>query len=116
MEGVVVTARKAGAKFTVSVVTDAQGRYSFPADRLEPGQYTLTIRAIGYDLNGKATADVAAEKTATVDLKLDKTKKLASQLSNAEWMASIPGTRGPEVGPAELRRLPHPRARRALLP
>ena len=37
MEGVVVTARKAGAKFSVSVVTDAQGRYSFPADRLEPG-------------------------------------------------------------------------------
>src|SRR5712691_8941224 len=37
MEGVVVTARKADAKFTVSVVTDAQGRYSFPANRLEPG-------------------------------------------------------------------------------
>jgi hypothetical protein len=44
MEGVVVTARKADAKFTVSVVTDAQGRYSFPADRLEPGQYALSIR------------------------------------------------------------------------
>ncbi len=41
---------------------------------------------------------VAAEKTATVDIKLDKTKKLAAQLSNAEWMASIPGHRGPEVG------------------
>jgi hypothetical protein len=92
MEGVVVTARKADAKFTVSVVTDAQGRYSFPADRLEPGQYALTIRAIGYDLTGKASADVAAEKIATVDLKLAKTKKIAAQLSNAEWMASIPGT------------------------
>ena len=64
MEGVVVTARKADAKFSVSVVTDAQGRYSFPANRLEPGQYALTIRAIGYDLNGKASADVAGEKTA----------------------------------------------------
>src|SRR5262249_44854769 len=91
MEGVVVTARKADAKFTVSVVTDAQGRYSFPANRLEPGQYSLTIRAIGYDLNGKASADVAAEKTATVDLKLAKTKRNVSQLNNAEWMASIPG-------------------------
>src|SRR6266550_1813334 len=92
MEGVVVTARKAGAKLSISVVTDAQGRYSFPADRLEPGQYALTIRAIGYDLTGKASADVAAEKIATVDLKLAKTKKIAAQLSNAEWMASIPGT------------------------
>jgi streptogramin lyase len=92
MEGVVVTARKAGAKLSISVVTDAQGRYSFPADRLEPGQYALTIRAAGYDLNGKPTADVAVEKTTTVDLKLGKTKRLAAQLSNAEWMASIPGT------------------------
>src|SRR5262249_50408135 len=92
MEGVVVTARKADAKFSVSVVTDSQGRYSFPANRLEPGQYALTIRAIGYDLNGKASADVAAAKTATVDLKIDKTKRIVSQLSNAEWMESIPGT------------------------
>ncbi|HEX8829384.1 MAG TPA: hypothetical protein VF778_14875, partial [Xanthobacteraceae bacterium] len=33
-----------------------------------------------------------AEKTTTVDLKLKKTRNLASQLSNAEWMMSIPGT------------------------
>jgi streptogramin lyase len=92
MEGVVVTARKADAKFSVSVVSDAQGRYSFPANRLEPGQYAITIRATGYDLPGKPTADVAAGKTATVDLKLPKTKRLASQLTNAEWMASMPGT------------------------
>src|SRR6266446_4829433 len=69
MEGVVVTARKAGAKFAISVTTDAQGRYSFPASKLEPGQYALTIRASGYELGGKPTADVAAAKAATVDLK-----------------------------------------------
>jgi len=92
MEGVVVTARKAGAKQSISVITDTQGRYSFPADRLEPGQYALTIRAIGYELDTKPTADVAGEKTAKADLKLAKTKRLPSQLSNAEWMASIPGT------------------------
>ena len=92
MEGVVVTAKKAGAKVSVSVVTDAQGRYSFPADRVEPGQYSLTIRAVGYDLGSKTTADVAAETTATVDLKLAKTRRLPSQLTNAEWMASLPGT------------------------
>jgi streptogramin lyase len=92
MEGVVVTAKKPGGKVSVSVITDAQGRYSFPADRLEPGQYALTIRAVGYDLTGKPTADVAAEKTTTVDLKLDKTKNLSHQLSNAEWMMSFPGS------------------------
>ena len=68
MEGVVVSAHKAGSIVTVSVTTDAQGRYSFPADRLSSGQYTIAIRAIGYDLTGPTTADVADEHTATVEL------------------------------------------------
>ena len=40
MEGVVVSAKKDGSTITISVVTDAQGRYAFPADRLEPGKYS----------------------------------------------------------------------------
>jgi len=92
MEGVVVSARKAGSIVTVSVVTDATGHYRFPAARLEPGAYTLAIRAIGYDLDGKATADVAADKAATADLKLKPARNLPAQMSNAEWFASMPGT------------------------
>jgi virginiamycin B lyase len=92
MEGVVVTAHKDGSIVSVSVTTDAQGRYVFPENRLEPGHYGIAIRAVGYDLSAPAAGDVAAEKTTTVDLKLKKTRNLASQLSNAEWMMSIPGT------------------------
>src|SRR5499427_8705821 len=92
MEGVVVSAKKDGSSVTVSVMSDAQGHYSFPADRLAAGKYTLKIRAVGYDLAGPATANVADEQTATVDLKLHKTHSLAAQMSNAEWMASLPGT------------------------
>ena len=51
MEGVVVSAKKAGGTVTVSVVSDAKGHYSFPALRLEPGQYALAIRAVGYELD-----------------------------------------------------------------
>src|SRR6266436_1408019 len=91
MEGVVVSAKKAGSTVTVSVVSDAQGRYSFPANRLSAGKYSLKIRAIGYDLLGQATADVTDEQTATVDLKLRKARNLAAQMSNAEWMMSLPG-------------------------
>ena len=50
MEGVVVTAHKDGSVVSVSVTTNAQGVYSFPEDRLEPGRYNLAIRAVGYDL------------------------------------------------------------------
>jgi virginiamycin B lyase len=92
MEGVVVSARKAGSTVTTSVMSDAQGRYSFPADRLSSGKYSIAIRAAGYDLAAPTTADVGDEHTAKVDLKLAKTKNLAAQLSNAEWIASIPGT------------------------
>jgi streptogramin lyase len=91
MEGVVVSAKKPGSIVQVSVMTDAQGRYRFPEDRLEPGDYTITIRAVGYDAAAPTTATVATEKTANADIKLQKTKNLASQLTNAEWMASMPG-------------------------
>ena len=94
MEGVVVSAKRAGSTVTVSVVSDAQGRYSFPADRLTEGRYSLKVRAVGYDLSGATAADVASEQTAHVDLKLTKTRNLVPQLSNGEWMNSLPGSEG----------------------
>jgi virginiamycin B lyase len=92
LEGVLVSARKAGSPITITVVTDEQGRYRFPQARLEPGQYALRIRAVGYDLEGAGTVNVVARQTTTADLKLRKAHDLASQLSNAEWIDSVPGT------------------------
>jgi len=92
LEGVLVSARKDGSTVTVTVVSDKDGRYSFPAGRLEPGQYSLRIRAVGYDLDKSAAVAVAADKTATADLALHKADDLAAQLTNAEWLASMPGT------------------------
>jgi virginiamycin B lyase len=92
MEGVVVSAKRAGSTMTVSVMTDAQGRYAFPGNRLEPGAYAIRIRAAGYDLEGASGVDVATGRTAQLDLKLAKTKDLAAQLTNGEWFMSWPGT------------------------
>ncbi len=92
MEGVVVSAKKAGSTITISVPTDDQGRFSFPATRLEGGQYGLSTRAVGYDLEGPKTAEVLAGRTASIDIKLAPTKNLAKQMSNAEWFMSFPGT------------------------
>jgi streptogramin lyase len=92
MGGVSVTATRDKSTVSVTATTDDRGRYSFPADRLVPGTYALTIRAVGYDLDGKQTANVAAEQTVTADLKLKKTRNLVSQLTSAEWLASWPGT------------------------
>ena len=90
MEGVLVSAQKDGSTIRTTVVTDAQGRYAFPAGRLEPGAYKISIRAAGYDLDGSGTAAVEANKTASADLKLKKTANLAAQLTNSDWMASLP--------------------------
>ena len=92
MEGVVVSAKLDGSTITTSVYSDKQGHYSFPANRLEPGHYKLKIRAVGYDLDGTGVADLAAQKTTSVDLKLKKAKNIVPQLTNAEWMLSMPGT------------------------
>ena len=91
MEGVLVTAKRTGSTISITVVTDEKGRYQFPASRLEPGQYSLRIRATGYDLDDPGMIAVGAQ-TATADLKLHKTKDLAAQLTNAEWMLSMNAT------------------------
>jgi len=92
MEGVLVSAKKAGSTITVTVVSDQAGRYSFPRNKLDAGQYSLRIRAVGYDLESPATVEIPAQDSATADLKLRKAKDVSTQLSNSEWIASVPGT------------------------
>jgi streptogramin lyase len=91
MEGVLVTAKKEGSTMSTTVVSDAQGRFTFPAGRLEPGHYNLRIRAIGYILDGPRAVDVTASGTKT-DVKLKETPNIAAQLTNSEWLLSAPGT------------------------
>jgi virginiamycin B lyase len=91
MEGVLVTARLESRNMTVTVISDEQGRFVFPPGKLQPGKYSLAIRAVGYELAGQAQAELKPDKNAHVDIRLVKTKDLASQLTGAEWMMSIPG-------------------------
>jgi streptogramin lyase len=93
MEGVVVSAKRRGSTIMVSVSTNAQGRYSFPQERLTPGTYDITIRAIGYTLK-PTTATIESGGPAQLDLGLQKAAPdvLALQMSNGEWLQSAPGT------------------------
>jgi streptogramin lyase len=92
MEGVIVSAKKSGSTITVSVISNAQGRYAFPAARLELGSYKIEIRAVGFELDAAQTAEVAGGSSSAADLKLRKTRNLSKQLTNTEWMMSVPGT------------------------
>jgi streptogramin lyase len=92
MEGVLVGAKKSGSPITVVVVSDADGLYEFPRERLSPGQYALSIWATGFELAKPATVAISADAAQTVDLTLRAADDLAAQLSNTEWLLSIPGT------------------------
>lgn len=91
MEGVLVSATRAGSSITVTVVTDVEGRYRFPRTRLEPGTYAIRVRAIGYELDGPGRVTLAGPPVQH-NLTLRKTQDVASQLSNGEWFMSWPGS------------------------
>ena len=91
MEGVLISAKKDGSTVTTTVVSDARGQFSFPADRLSPGRYAITIRAFGYEIDGPKTVDVNASENATAMIRLVPARDLTLQMTNAEWLASAPG-------------------------
>jgi streptogramin lyase len=92
MEGVLVSARKAGSAITFTVVSDESGRFSFPPGKLAPGRHALAIRAVGYELSGPPEVNLAPQRTARLEIVLRKTPDLAPQLSNTEWFTSMPGS------------------------
>ena len=95
MEGVLVSAKRNGSTITTTVVTNAQGVYSFPRARLEPGQYSVTVRAVGYALEGassKVAASVTTGNATQLDMNLRESNplELALQLTDPEWLSSFP--------------------------
>src|SRR5258705_2621494 len=83
MEGVLVSVKKEGSTITTTVVTNDKGEYSFPNGRIDSGKYAVTIRAAGYVLDGPKSVQITSGG-AQADLKINKTRKLAAQLSNGE--------------------------------
>jgi virginiamycin B lyase len=97
MEGVLVSAKKQDSTITITVASDQSGHYRFPASKLDPGHYAISIRAVGYDLNSPSAVDITSQNPVTADIKLRKTSNLARQMTNAEWIESVPGTREQKV-------------------
>ncbi len=92
MEGVIVTAKRAGSTIAVSVVSDKAGKYSFPADRLASGEYNLAIRASGYAQPDVRTVSVDPAKAKDLNLKLAKVQDLLPQITWGDFLNSVPGT------------------------
>jgi len=97
MEGVLISARRDGSTITTTVVTNAQGAYSFPRARLEAGPYSVSVRAVGYVLDAAASrtpVTVTAGNAAQLNMNLRESNplELALQLTDPEWLSSFPIT------------------------
>src|SRR5258708_14482781 len=92
MEGVLVRAKGEGRTISITVVTDHEGRYSFPASRLMTGKSHFRLGAVGSDLESGVPVGVAAGSTSRADWKLVNTTDLIPQLTSSEWLLSVPGT------------------------
>jgi streptogramin lyase len=91
MEGVLVTARLDGSTISHTVSTRADGAFSFPGDVLPAGKHVLSIRATGYEIDGAAPSVAIGNDATSIDLKLRKAADIVPQVTNAEWIASMPG-------------------------
>ncbi len=88
MEGVAVSARAQGKTVTTSVWTNQNGEYDFPP--LEDGQYRIWAQATGFD-RGLSEQAVTPGKNVTQNFTLKAAGNFEQQLSDAEWLESLPG-------------------------
>ena len=91
MEGVVVSAKLDGSTMTITVVTDAQGRYSFPSAKLGAGHVALRTRAFGYDLDGPKSVEIGAGKARCRRSQAAKDEEPQRAAHRRRVLASLPG-------------------------
>src|SRR3954469_14612873 len=87
-----VQARHQGQKMTVSVLTDNQGRYV--VENLPAGDYTLGIRAIGYDADSKADVKLTAEQNLAQNFALKTGTVKWTDISIYQGLQLLPDARG----------------------
>ena len=91
MEGVLVSAKREGSRITVTVVSDREGHFEFPASRMPAGHYGLRIRAVGYELGQSDSVEIVAGNHTEQNIALRPSSNRADQLTSAEWLMSVPG-------------------------
>lgn len=94
MEGVVVVLQHRDAGWKVSVTSNADGEFQFPAQRLPAGDYHLSVRAVGFELAASVSTAVTVGATPTLEnislMPVKNRDVLASQLTSLEWLTSWP--------------------------
>ena len=96
MEGVVVILQPLNSPVLIAVTSDAAGQFQFNRDRLAAGEYRVSVRAAGYELQGAKTVVIGETQSQSLgDLYLTAVTdplRLASQLTSLDWVNSFPGS------------------------
>ena len=114
MEGVLVSAKRANSNITVTVVSNAQGRYAFPAAEARPGDVraldsSRRLRSRRSEVGRRRTARRRDGRRAPEE---DDRSRGAAQQRRMDRQR--PRDRRPKTHAARLRRLPHAAAHRQL--
>ena len=96
MEGVVVILQPLNSPVLIAVTSDAAGQFKFNRDRLAAGEYRVSVRAAGYELQGAKTVVIGENQSQSLgELYLTAVTdplRLASQLTSLDWVNSFPGS------------------------
>src|SRR5437667_3020622 len=90
-----VQARHAGLKMTVSVLSDNQGKYI--VENLPAGDYSLAIRAIGYDADPKSGIKLTADQSLAQDFALKTGVVGWTDISIYQGLQLLPDGRGKQT-------------------
>jgi sugar lactone lactonase YvrE/cytochrome c5 len=90
-----VQARHGKLKMTVSVLTDAQGRYV--VENLPAGDYRLSVRMLGSKAEPKGGINLAADGSASHDFALQATPVRWSDLTILQGVQLLPEARGKQT-------------------
>jgi virginiamycin B lyase len=90
-----VQARHGKLKMTVSVLTDAAGRYA--VENLPAGEYRLSVRLIGAKAEPKSGLTLAADATAAHDFALQAAPVRWSDLTILQGLQLLPEARGKQT-------------------
>jgi virginiamycin B lyase len=93
--GAFVVAEDAQSKRTVSVLSNAQGRYHL--GDLPAATYTVQIRAIGYQSDPRADVRLTADQKTSFDFALQKGKVRWSDLSTYQGRQLLPKTKSHDL-------------------
>jgi len=94
LNGVFVSAQRAGANSTVTVFTDDSGRFQFP-ENMGAGSYGVRAHTGGFQSEQRLNVAVKSGEISRIDFSLQaetRPEELFRQATPGEWLASIPGT------------------------